>query len=353
MNAAEPKARSLRLTRFADIATAPQKRMLVSKLLGTGELSCCYAGPGSGKSILVTDLAAHVALGWDWHGRRVQHGAVLYVAAERARLVERRLAAFRKHHGVDDMPLAIVSGAIDLRSKADHAAEIVLHARDLREDTGLDVALIAIDTVSRVLAGGDENSPKDMGALVANVSAIQEATGAHVLLIHHVPKDGGGMRGHGALLGAVDTSISIERNGELRTASIVKTNDGDEGQSVSFELASVTLYTDPETGEETAAPVVVPTSAKALKAEPSRKLSDKQRLALDALADVASEPPPATYGLPGSIRVAKAHTWRDELTARGIIDPESSNPRRDFIRLRNQLAARQLMGERNGVVWKI
>jgi hypothetical protein len=43
---------------------------------------------------------------------------------------------------------------------AEHIAEIV---RQVEEDTGEIVVLIVIDTLSRALCGGDENSPKDMG----------------------------------------------------------------------------------------------------------------------------------------------------------------------------------------------
>ena len=60
---------------------------------------------------------AHVAAGLPWFGRRVSQGAVLYIAAERAALVERRMAALRLHHGIAD-PAAgiIVAKTIDLRS---------------------------------------------------------------------------------------------------------------------------------------------------------------------------------------------------------------------------------------------
>ena len=61
----------------------------------------------------------HIAAGLPWFGRSVTQGAVLNMAAERAALVKRRLAAWRIHHGIDDIPLAIATGAIDLRTTAD------------------------------------------------------------------------------------------------------------------------------------------------------------------------------------------------------------------------------------------
>ena len=74
----------LNFTLYRDIELEPRKLWLVHDYLGAGELSCIFGPPGSGKSVLAGDLAAHVAAGRFWFGRRVQQGGVLYVAIERA-----------------------------------------------------------------------------------------------------------------------------------------------------------------------------------------------------------------------------------------------------------------------------
>ncbi|MEP9347876.1 AAA family ATPase [Xanthobacter sp. KR7-225] len=319
---------SLTLTRFADFPRAPRKDWLVHGLLGTGELSCFFGPPGSGKSALVGDLAAHVAGGLPWFGRRVMAGPVLYVAAERAALVQRRLSAFGLYHGLDDMPLGIVSGAVDLRGSHHQAQEIVGHAMVLREEAG-DVRLIVVDTVSRALAGGDENSPKDMGALIANIGLIQEATGSHVLLVHHVPADGSQrMRGHGALLGAVDCTIGIEKTEGARVANLDKANDVGEDVRLAFNLESVTLYTDPDTGEETTAPVVVSCDVVPSAPKASDRLSASAKIALRALQEAIGEKgekPPSDPHIPPSALVTTESEWRSYAYARGITN--SPEPR--------------------------
>lgn len=180
----------LSFTLYRDIEAEPRKLWLVHDYLGAGELSCIFGPPGSGKSVLAGDMAAHVAAGRPRFGRRVQQGGVLYVAIERAALVKRRLAAFRECHAVSEIPLAIVSGHADLRTSRDSAEEIVECAHKLAEIGEVPTSLIFIDTVSRALAGGDENSPKDMGSLVGNLAFIQERTGSHVAALHHIPADG-------------------------------------------------------------------------------------------------------------------------------------------------------------------
>ena len=66
--------------------------------MSTGPHAVLVGATASGKSALAGDLAAHIAAGKPWLGRAVTQGAVLYVAAERAALVKRRFAAFRKQY---------------------------------------------------------------------------------------------------------------------------------------------------------------------------------------------------------------------------------------------------------------
>jgi hypothetical protein len=90
-------------TPFSGLESTPKKSWLVKNFLGANELSCLYGPPGSAKSLLAGDLAAHVAWGQDWMARPVTPGGVLFVAIERAALVMRRLAAFRQYHGIADL----------------------------------------------------------------------------------------------------------------------------------------------------------------------------------------------------------------------------------------------------------
>jgi RecA-family ATPase len=166
---------------------------------------------------------------------------VLYIALERSKLVERRAIAFRIAHGLRDLPFAIVGGVYDFRDPRT-ADAIVKITRDVEQATTQKIVLIVIDTLSRALCGGDENSPKDMGAIVTATGRLQEKTSAHVLWSHHMPLDGGDrMRGHGALLGALDTTIHVVKAGSVRTATVIKANDSEEGERITFALESVVI----------------------------------------------------------------------------------------------------------------
>src|SRR6185312_14348626 len=78
------------------------------------------------------------------------------------------------------------------------------HQEDLKQAAiGCNAQLVVIDTVNRVLAGGDENSSEDMGALVLYMAELRRDTNAHVAAIHHGTKASNGStpRGHSCLTG--------------------------------------------------------------------------------------------------------------------------------------------------------
>lgn len=345
-------------TLYRDIELAPRKDWLVHNFLGAGEQSVIFGAPGSAKSALAVDLTAHIADDREWFGRRVQGGAVLYVAIERAAVVKRRLAAWRIHHGIEDIPLAVIAGQFDLRSSPADAEKLIAAGRQLEDITGKKLVLIVVETVNRALAGGDENSSKDMGALVGNFDRLANRTGAHVSSTHHIPADGTHrLRGHGSLFGAMDTTILVEKAGGLRVTSIQKQSDGEEGERVVFDLQSVDLHHDDDTGITTTAPVVVPHEGEAPKAATrASRMTNLQRLSLDALDQAVSEhgrPPPASLMLPTTIRAVTTDQWRTEMFAIGALDKADTNPRADFKRLRDALAARRVIASRDDMVWKV
>jgi len=341
----------LHFTLYRDIERVPRK--LVENFLGATELSCDFGAPGCGKSVLAGDRAAHIAAGQTCFGRRVTQGAVLYVAAERAALVKRRFAAWRLFHEIDDIPLAVASGGIDLRTT--DADKIISLVRRLEDQTQHQCVLIEIETVSRVLAGGDENSSKNVGALVGNLTQIQETTGAHISLSHHAPHDQARMRGHGALLAACDTTVHIENAGVFRTARIDKTNDGAEGESLAFTLESVELSHDANTGQITTAPIVKRFDGAPPKALAKMKLPKGAQMALRALTEAIvdhGEVAPASNYIPTGKRVVSLEVWRQRAYRVGIsTSDDASAKRKAFQRASEHLIANDRIGFYEEIVW--
>jgi hypothetical protein len=346
------RERKPRFILYNEVDPTIRKEWLVGGLLGNGEASATYGIPGCGKSVLMQDMGLHIAAGEEWHGRSVQRGAVLYVALERFALVKRRSAAFRIKYGLDNLPFAMLGGVHDFREPT--TSELMIDcAKQVDHLFGLPVVLVIIDTLSRALCGGDENSSKDMGAIIAATSRLQLGTKAHIMWLHHMPVDGSErLRGHGALLGAMDTTLHVEKSsGDTRMASVVKANDSDEGERVAFTLESITIC------EDTTAPVVIEANAGDIRADkPRRKLPDRAKLALQALTEAViarGKPAPEDMQLAADIKVVTLDEWRDELYRANILNKAAANPWADFGRVQNQLAAREIIGCRNDLVWVV
>jgi len=318
---AKTKAEARRFILFRELEATSTKSWLVLNLLGDGDASVMYGKPGDGKSVLAEDLALHIAAGQPWHGRKVKQGAVVFVALERRKLVERRAIAFRKKYGLDDLPWAIVGGVYDFRNPKS-VTSIIAIVKEVECEIGQEVVLIVIDTLSRALCGGDENSSKDMGTIVAATSVLQTETSAHVLWIHHIPIEGGErLRGHGALLGALDTTIHVFKEPDgRRTATVIKANDSQEGEGVAFTLDSIPIGEDAEENTTTA-PVVVPAEGGPRRQPPkSERLTKAAQIALRALAEALDEQgqPVASNHIPHATKTVTIAVWRQQAYRRGI-----------------------------------
>lgn len=333
---------------------------LIDGFLGRREQSIWFGEPESGKSTTKIDAACHVAAGLPWCSRKVMQGPVLYVAAERGHLVRKRVLAWRLEHEIDDFPLAVIDDAVDLRNGNIDLGRIIEAAQALGSMCGKPVVWIIFDTLSRVLAGGDENSSRDMGSLFLNVDRIHRATKAHTSLVHHVPLGNGTrMRGHGLANGAADTTVCISKQNGAVTVAIDKANDlaDDEKPVLRFRFKSVTLSTEPRR----MASVMVEdksTTTDTTKSKPKgdRKLSDRQKLALDALNSCAADlgkAPPESFGLPKGLQAVTVDQWRDEIFSRGVIEQDHKNPRTAFQQVRDGLKARGVAGERDGLIWPV
>jgi AAA domain/Bifunctional DNA primase/polymerase, N-terminal/Primase C terminal 1 (PriCT-1) len=214
---------------------------LVDGVIDRGTFSTWYGPPKSGKTFIVLWLCLCIASGHPWANRKTRRGAVVYLAAEGGRGIYKRLRALQlQHPELDGSPLFVIRKQVDLLHGKAGVEFLAAQCKVAAERAGVPVELIVIDTVARALSGGDENSPTDMGGFVKNCDALRDMTQAHVLGVHHTPKANPSMaRGHGSLLGAVDTEIQILAN------RITSSNQRDlnDDLSLHFSLKTVQIGT--------------------------------------------------------------------------------------------------------------
>ena len=217
--------------------------------------------------------------------------------------------------------------------------------------------LIVIDTLSRVMAGGDENSAADMTALIRNVDAIRATTGAHILTVHHTGKDTArGARGHSSLRAATDTEIEIANEDGARAAVVTKQRDHNGGETFAFDLKSVSLGHDQD-GDEVTSCVVEPVDSEDFKAAVAQKkgLGGNQKILADTFDQMVGEgmarPNPGGVGFPDPGRF-----WcvgMDEFRAAAMGKMAATNKRGAFIEAWKALTdGRGLFCAASDLVWR-
>jgi hypothetical protein len=348
--------RELELVRFADMQPRLDGRSLVKGLLEQEQISVVFGEPGCGKTFLALDLSLHIAAGNDWFGRRVDKRAVVYVAAEAGRGIFNRAVAWRLAHGINDIPFVAMTSQIDLCHATAGDVDRLITA--VRSATLEPLGLLVIDTVSRVLAGGDENASDDMGAFVRSLDRLRNELGCHVLAIHHCGKEQSrGARGHSLLKAAVDTEVEVIRYDKVKisTATVTKQRDGISGDQITFRLRSIALGLDKDSEPVTSC-VVEPTDERPQKDGTAKaKLSPAEKRALELLAEAinkAREIPPACDHIPVNKPCVAESLWREYCYAGQITGSNKPDARQKaFKRAAEALVASGHVGKWQTWVW--
>lgn len=220
---------------------------IVKGLLTAQSLIGIVGEPGCGKTFFATDLACHIAASLVWRGHKIRGGLVIYAALEGAHSAKNRFGAWRKEfasHMTGSIPLRLTPGPVNLRDPA-HVEALIEFVKRTESEHGTRCQMVFVDTLSRSMAGGDENSPEDMGALIRGGDAVRQRCETAVGLVHHLGKDRArGARGHSSLIAALDTEIEIAEEGDIRIATATKQRDLASGGQWPFKLRVVELGTD-------------------------------------------------------------------------------------------------------------
>lgn len=259
----------------------PAVRWLIQGIVESDSLAMLYGPPASGKSFVAFSMAASIACGVDWCGHRVRRGPVVYLLGEGIAGASRRLRAWQRRNpdaGLQDAPLFLSRRMVPL-GEADAVAEMVAAI----EETGAgNPVAVWVDTLARAAAGLDENSARDMGALVRACDAIRQRFGCVVALVHHSGHGQDRARGSSAIKAALDVEISVSKDGPIVTLASTKAKESEGFLSLTFRLESVdTLWAD-EDGNPVYSAVLESCDAP----EQEEQLGKNQSIALAVLRDL-------------------------------------------------------------------
>jgi len=240
---------------IADASGVPEQ--LVEGLLTVGGMSMVFGPPNSGKTYLALAMGLAVASGNEFLGKRVERGAVIYIAGEGS--LRGRLFAHKKHFGRAIGAFGVIPTALNLMDPSADVDDLVQLVPVKVTEIGEVLRLIIIDTVARAMFGGDENSSEDMARLISAADHIRGETGAHVLFVHHSGKDAAkGARGHSSLRAAVDTEIEVTADDATKTHTLHVTKQRDlpsKGLRLAAKFVSVEVGHDQWGGVVTACAV--------------------------------------------------------------------------------------------------
>lgn len=208
-----------------DRLAAPQPKWLFKGLCYERSVGVIFGESETFKSFIILALSYMLVFGRKWRGRNLNQRNVIYVAGEGAEMLALRQLAWLKHH---DLPiqndgLHVVPAAINLLNPHEVADFLIR----MKEYETLD-ALLALDTLSTMIAGKDENTAEVMSQVVEVAKYIARELGCTVLLVHHTGKDvSRHARGNYALHANIDFEWEVTKVNEwVSKVHVTKQKDG-------------------------------------------------------------------------------------------------------------------------------
>ena len=223
----------LKLELASAIAMEPPPIWAVVGIIPDSGIGTFYGPPKSFKSFLATDLLAHLAEGLPWFGRAAMKRQCVYIPFEGHAGLPSRIRAWEQYNQ-RPAPFHVMRKPFNLRDQQgrDELVELL---------KPLERPVLCIDTLAAAAGSFDENSMKDMGAMIAILQELQERLDGLVTAVHHTGKDKSqGMRGHSSLSGAVDFALECTRGpGNAAGFKIALAKDSEQGTAFAFEMEAV------------------------------------------------------------------------------------------------------------------
>jgi len=234
--------RTMRQAMQEDVA----KPAIVSGMISKGGLISLMAPSGHFKTATALSLCYHITQGKNFGPLAVgQPGVVWMIDQEGGLSTTERVKSLCQYYEeqIGEAEFPVSNWLLSNKSRFSFSdPEHIERAIDIVKRK--DVDLIVVDTLSRAIRGVEENSAKEMSAIVDSMDRIREETGVAILLIAHTPKGNTKtVRGSGVIDAAMTTRVSIELKSELdETAEVLlyvdHLKDGISGRGVLLRNAA-------------------------------------------------------------------------------------------------------------------
>ncbi|MEJ1412944.1 MAG: AAA family ATPase [Candidatus Sedimenticola sp. (ex Thyasira tokunagai)] len=347
----ETDAREYPLIWIGDAVPQIDSSAIIQDVFKPESMIVTYGESNSGKTFHVLDQDICIASGRKWFDKHTEKSMVIYAAAEGPHSVQNRVYAYRQEI-LGDIPasFALLPYPLNLFNPTADVYPLVDFVRCQEDERGEKCGKITIDTLARAMAGGNENSPEDMGQLVRHADILRQEIGCCVHFVHHSGKDTAkGARGHSSLRAATDTEIEVRNDNGLHIAKVTKQRDWAIGDEYAFRLKVVELGEDLHGSKVTTC--VPEWELDHQTTEPRKRLTQQENLALTLMKEVISETkmrPPVhlTNNRSNRLKVGQfacpVRLWRDRCKARKLSDTDKADSQdRTFRRAIKSLQAKE------------
>jgi putative DNA primase/helicase len=290
------KSNKFKFESVADIVAnfdPASEEWLVKKLFPRVGVAVLYGQSMSFKSFIAIDIGGHISHGWNWSDRKTAQGAVIYIAAEGAAGVRKRIIGFHQYNkdrgASDAAPFHMTAVAPNLGTAQGDLKELISAVEAICPDP----SLIELDTIAASLGGADENGA-GMAQLLINATALSNHFKCLVLAIHHVGlSNDQRMRGWSGLTCGIDVELICERQKDSfdTTMSLKKLKDEETKLNLNISMDRIVIALDSD-GDDISTLVVntiEEVTEKPKAATPAKLVPRAQRLLMTVIVEALEE----------------------------------------------------------------
>ena len=224
------------------------QKFIMHPVYAEDEVILLYADPKTGKTALNVTASLHTACGMDFGDWKVHEARpCLYFALEGSRAIKMRIQAWREYmveqevEIPDDIPMFVVEQAANFIKEDERNAvcnQIIAMNNYCVKRYGKPLGIISLDTLTRAMSGGDQNSVADTSSLFELVALLRNGgITASIVLVHHKGK-AGNIRGSSNLEAEPDLLMDVSKNGENIQARVAAARSIEEGGMYNFRTVS-------------------------------------------------------------------------------------------------------------------
>ena len=304
---------------------------LIRKLVEVKSIGMLFGKPASGKSLIAMKMAYCISNGLDFAGLSVKQGPVIYLAGEGFAGLQRRFKALEVQFGQPIQGIYYSNEPIDMMNINTFNKQIEEVLKVCPEPI-----LIIVDTLHRNFGDGDENSSKDFGVVLKNLTDIINRIGCSVILVHHSGHgDNSRARGSSSIEAGLDIAYKVENDKGQVKLSCKKAKEFEKPYPMYFQIVGVDLpsgWVD-STGDIINAPVVTPTNPTMTNSgNKSKTISAQQQLVLNSLASAINSSGKTIQvdtddaGNPIEVNGVSKDIWRQKSS--DSMDTDNGSPRK-------------------------